>query len=136
MKSILILFLLCLTFTTQDEAYNAKNPNGQATCGEEDSQESVSDCVDSKLYIDNRNYDRCCFVRVQYEGSESKFCHYFTEEDYLDIVETKRKIEKELYDKYIKDENEGARIKVYQIDCAASYIKFLSIASILLALLF
>ena len=42
----------------------------------------------------------------------------------------------ELYDKYIKDENEGARIKVYQIDCAASYIKFLSIASILLALLF
>ena len=72
-------------------------------------------------------------------------CKALTEEEYLDIVQTKKDLEK-YYDERYRDEmipilfdetnTEGYSTKIYQIDCSSSYIKFLSITSILLALLF
>ncbi len=135
MKTFLVLFLIFFSFTYQGPAANEKHAESSYTCGEEESQTSVSDCVDSQLYIDDKYYDRCCFIRAQYEGEIRQFCYYLTEEQYLDITETINSIEDNIYKRYIKSEGEGKRVKIYQLDCAASYIKFLSIASILLALL-
>ena len=51
-------------------------------------------------------------------------CAAVTEEEYLDIAETLRRVEKELED----------GMKEYQLYCFSSYLKFVSIANVLLAL--
>ena len=75
-----------------------------------------------------------CWIHISSQG-----CQPLTAEEYLDIVETKRKIEKNL-EKELKNGDyvsnpEGYSAKVYQLDCSSSYVKFLSFASILLALI-
>ena len=150
MKTILIISLICFAFSIWGPAEEAARTGTFCESSKND-PESSSDCVDLSLYgkarfkNEKKYFDRCCFVRFQLFGIEDKECRALTEEEYLDIVETKKNMEKE-YDKYYRDEaipiyygetsTEGYRTKIYQIDCASSYIKFLSIASILLALLF
>ena len=142
MKTILIFSLICFTFSIWGPAEEAARTG---TFCEGGSPESSSDCVDLSLYGQARftnkekYYDRCCYVRYQIYGEIHKVCRALTEEQYLDIVETKKNLEKE-YDENYRDEfaplfgggtnTEGYRTKIYQIDCASSYIKFLSIASI------
>ena len=69
-------------------------------------------------------------------------CEPLTEEEYLDIVETKKKKEKEATDAFranmseYETSTEGYYTKIYQIDCSSSVIKFFSFATIFLALLF
>ena len=149
MKAILIFSLICLTFSIWGPAEEAARTG--TFCDSRNSPESSSDCVDLSLYgtakfTDKKKYyDRCCFVRFQLFGIGGLQCRALTEEQYLDIVETKKNMEKE-YDENYRDKfapllvggtnTEGYRTKIYQIDCASSYIKFLSITSILLALLF
>ena len=150
MKTILIFSLICFTFSIWGPAEEAARTGTFCESSKND-PESSSDCVDLSLYgqgmfeNEEKYFDRCCFVRFQLFGIEDKECRALTEEEYLDIVETKKNMEKE-YDENYRDEfaplfgggtnTEGYRTKIYQIDCASSYIKFLSIASILLALLF
>ena len=150
MKTILIFSLICFTFSIWGPAEEAAR-TGKFCESSKNDPESSSDCVDLSLYgqarfkNEKKYFDRCCFVRFQLFGIEDKECRALTEEEYLDIVETKKNMEKE-YDENYRDEfaplfgggtnTEGYRTKIYQIDCASSYIKFLSIASILLALLF
>ena len=150
MKTILIFSLICFTFSIWGPAEEAARTGTFCESSKND-PESSSDCVDLSLYgkarfkNEKKYFDRCCFVRFQLFGIEDKECRALTEEEYLDIVETKKNMEKE-YDENYRDEliplldggtsTEGYRTKIYQIDCASSYIKFLSIASILLALLF
>ena len=149
MKAILIFSLICLTFSIWGPAEEAARTG--TFCDSRNSPESSSDCVDLSLYgtakfTDKKKYyDRCCFVRFQLYGYMSAECKALTEEEYLDIVQTKKDLEK-YYDERYRDEmipilfdetnTEGYSTKIYQIDCSSSYIKFLSIASILLALLF
>ena len=96
---------------------------------------SSSECIDTLLWDkwDLRYYDRCCYVRFQFDGKMHGGCAPLTEDQYLDIAETMRKIEE-------GDPNIIARktrgCKVYQLDCNSNYIKALTIASILLALFF
>ena len=150
MKTILIFSLICFTFSIWGPAEEAAR-TGKFCESSKNDPESSSDCVDLSLYgkarfkNEKKYFDRCCFVRFQLFGIEDKECRALTEEQYLDIVETKKNMEKE-YDKYYRDEaipiyygetsTEGYRTKIYQIDCASSYIKFFSITSILLALFF
>ena len=144
MKTILILSLVCLTFSVWGPVDKIKNSNSEYSCvnynhlGEPD---SLSDCVDLSLNYQNDNgkvryADRCCFVRYQNNGAETKMCFPLKEELYMDITESIRQLE----DLCTKEENgeneEGKRCKIYQLDCAASNIKFLSFAILLLALLF
>ena len=149
MKAILVFSLICLTFSIWGPAEEAARTG--TCCDSRNSPESSSDCVDLSLYgtakfTDKKKYyDRCCFVRFQLFGIGGLQCRALTEEQYLDIVETKKNMEKE-YDEDYRDEfaplfgggtnTEGYRTKIYQIDCASSYIKFFSITSILLALFF
>ena len=131
MKNILILCLIC--FALCDEtgpAYNYKHPNSDYNCESASNSEpnGVSDCADSLLWSEHnsRYYDRCCFLRYQFEGVMKSICTSLTEEQYLDISETMRIIE----EKY-----EDNKMKIYQLDCASSYLKFLSIVGALFALL-
>ena len=133
MNKTLILFLLCISFTYQSFGPTEKRrADSSGSCGGE--AESTSDCVDLKLsgYTD----EKCCYIRYQVEGGEAKGCVALTSRDYLDIVEFKRKFEDDYYEAHYKDVSEGKRIKVYEINCSASYIKFLTFASILFSLLF
>ena len=149
MKTILILSLICfaLTVDSEDEkgpAYNLKHSQSEELCTDyspfqelssEDVPGGVSDCVDLLLWDGNRGKysDRCCYIRFQLEGEMYGGCIGLSEENYLDITETIRRIEdgdKNLWT------SETANSKVYQLDCDSSYLKFFSIASILLALIF
>ena len=151
MKTILIISLICFAFSIWGPAEEAAHPSLGTFCDIQTDPVSSSDCVDLYLYgqanfkNEKKYYDRCCYVKFQLYGIEDAECRALTQEQYLDIVETKKNMEKE-YDKYYRDEaipiyygetsTEGYRTKIYQIDCASSYIKFLSIDSILLALHF
>ena len=138
MKNILILCLIC--FALCDEtgpAYNYKHPNSDYNCESASNSEpnGVSDCADSLLWSkhNSRYYDRCCFLRYQFKGVMNSTCVSLTEEQYLDISETIRRIEDG--DPLIID-RATAGSKVYQLDCKSNYLKALTIASILLSLIF
>ena len=141
MKTILIFSLICFAFSIWGPAEKAAHP-GIPCESDAHSAESVSDCVDRYLYDGKKYYDRCCFVRRQFNGRETKGCEALTEEEYLDIVETKRKKEKEDDTRLraqlslIEKSTDGYFTKIYQIDCSSSFIKFFSFASIFLALIF
>ena len=133
MKTILIFSLICFTLSVWGPVDKIKNSNSGEKCNPYTSEpDQLSDCVDLNLNYGNRYYDRCCFVRFQYEGDMYKRCIPLSEQYYLDITETIKEFEKE----WDIDRTDGSDVKVYQFDCAASYIKILSFASLLLALLF
>ncbi len=108
MKTILILCLICLTLS-------------------EDSETS--------------QYNRGPAHNYKHEQSE-KYCEeYFVytpetkwyEDEYLDIAETMRKIEQGDRDVWKYDNIPTS--KVYQLDCHSTFVKVLTGASILLALI-
>ena len=149
MKTILILSLICFGLTVTDDekgpAYNLKHSQSEEFCIDYNpflsgevwtdafAPGGVSDCVDLLLWNGERYYDRCCYIRFQLEGDMHGGCIGLSEEHYLDITETIRRIE--AGDKNLWTSG-SANSKVYQLDCDSSYLKFLSIASILLALIF
>ena len=96
---------------------------------------SASECVDTLLwdYYENRYYDRCCYIRFQINGEMHGGCAILTEEQYLDIADTMRRIEEG--DPLIIDKA-TANSKVYQLDCNSYFIKVFSIASFLFAFIF
>ena len=136
MKTILIFSLICFTLSVWGPVDKIKNSNSGEECLKFGGVESLSECVDLNLKVEidgkTRYADRCCFVRYQKEGKITNMCVPLPEEEYLDITEAIKGFEKSFDD----DSTDGKDVKVYQFDCAASYIKFLSFASLLLALLF
>ena len=128
MKKILIICLICFALSDNDKgpAANPKHPQSETSCISADAESGVSGCVDSLLWNGKRYYDRCCYMRYQFNGKMDKGCTLLTEEQYLDIAETIR-IKEEQY--------ENNQMKIYQLDCTSSYLKIVSIASALLALL-
>ena len=157
MKKFLFLSLIYLVVSLntllEDKtgpAYNAKN-GGTVSCGDRnvlmndtwlddendgaDVPGGVSDCVDLQLWEPSKNmyYDHCCYVRFQQEGKMHAGCIGLSEEHYLDISTTMKRMEKG--DRALWTSN-GANSKIYQLDCFSSYLKSFSIASILLMALF
>ena len=96
--------------------------------------QGVSDCVDTLLWdrYEGRYYDRCCYVRFQYQGYMHGACMSLTEEQFSDISESIRKMEEGNKRFWLAP----AGTKIYQLDCNSSYLKLLSLATILLALIF
>ena len=157
MKRILLITLLSLVLSvTDDEKGPAANPihsESEEFCvtffpWDEDEvdwydnfadsdriPQGVSDCVDTLLWdqYENRYYDRCCFVRFQIEGVMHAGCIALTEEQFSDISESIRKMENGDKKYWVA---EAANSKIYQLDCNSSYLKLLSFASIILALIF
>ena len=152
MKKILFIALVCLVLssTEVDEnklgpSTNYKHQGATVSCEDlyvkdgnswrsTDIPQGVSDCVDTLLWSQtkNRYFDRCCYVRFQLRGNMYAGCVGLSEENYLDTTETIRKMEEGDRSIWTQD---AADSKVYQLDCKSSYIKVLSIASILLALI-
>ena len=157
MKKFLFLTLVNLAVSLdtlleekQGPAYNAKN-GGVVSCSDryvlkgndwlDDNSETdfvpagVSDCVDLQLWnpTDKFYYDHCCYVRFQKDGVMHAGCVGLSEEHYLDTKVTMERMEKG--DRKIWTRN-GNNTKIYQLDCFSSYLKSLSIASILLMTLF
>ena len=97
--------------------------------------QGVSDCVDTLMWdkYEGRYYDRCCYVRFQLQGKMHGGCIALTEEQFSDISESIRKMENG-DKKYWVTQATGS--KIYQLDCNSSYLKILSLASIILALVF
>ena len=142
MKSILIFSLVCFTFCVWGPADKIANSNSNSSCIPlptfSSPPESLSECVDRRLNVLNNYFDRCCYVRYQYDGKMNSTCFPLKEEDYLDITESIREFEENFKSLYAEEDVdiEGKQCKVYQFDCSSSNIKFLFIASLLLALLF
>ena len=142
MKTILILSLVCLTFSVWGPVDKIKNSQTDDVCDPYYTDpDSLSDCVDLSLNYQNDNgkvryADRCCFLRYQNNGVETKRCFPLKEEYYMDITESIRQLEDQCTEEENGENEEGKRCKIYQLDCAASNIKFLSFAILLLALLF
>ena len=158
MNKIIALWLIALSFAIIDNgpAYNPKYPDSEKLCGDHyiydyddngdhnilywadenpgvsEKPNSESDCVDLLLWdeTENKYYDRCCYVRLQLKGVMHSGCAMLTEEQYLDISETIRRIEEG--DPRIID-RASANSKVYQLDCKSNFIKAITIASFLLA---
>ena len=70
MKTILILSLVCLTFSVWGPVEKIKNSQTDDVCDPDYTDpDSLSDCVDLNLKVtDNgktRYADRCCFLRIQ-----------------------------------------------------------------------
>ena len=132
MKNILILFLICInlsaTLYDKGPAYNLKHSDSEINCSDIKEPSGVSDCADSLLWSTelNKYFDRCCYFRYQLNGKMSQGCTSITEEQYLDIAQTIREFEETPLLK--------GKTKVYQLDCASSYLKIVSISSVLLAL--
>ena len=105
------------------DEFNDEIPNG------------VSDCVDTLLWdkYEGRYYDRCCYVRFQLKGVMHAGCIALTEDQYLDISESIRRMENGDKEYWV---TEAKGSKIYQLDCNSSYLKLLSFASIILALIF
>ena len=91
----------------------------------------VSDCIDLQLWSQQskRYYDKCCYVRFQLEGQMHSGCVGLSQFHYSDITQTKKKMEQ-------GDRNIWTRkalnSKIYQLDCGSSYLKYISVAAILL----
>ena len=68
MKTTLIFCLICFAFSNLGPADNEKHSSYSTACGSEEEATSMSDCVDLNLYVNSRNYDRCCFVGVNFMG--------------------------------------------------------------------
>ena len=152
MKTILTICLICFalsaTVISDDKkgpAYNPKHPQADRFC-DGGAPSGVSDCVDSLLWNEDRNRyaDRCCYMRFQKDGEMFATCVGLTEEQYMDISETIRRFEEgdKLLKKYFSkdnllydEEDNFVNSKIYQLDCASSYLKFLSFAIALFALL-
>ena len=157
MKKFLFLTLTYLVLSALDPvyeeiqgpAYNAKN-GGPYSCSDRYVWKSgkwlddnttafipggVSDCVDLQLWNPGKKayYDRCCYVRFQVEGKMHAGCVGLSEENYLDTTITKERMEQGDRDLWTRNARNS---KIYQLDCFSSYIKSLSIASILLLALF
>ena len=157
MKNILTICLICFALSetvTEDEkgpAHNLKHAQSDKLCHDNSTgtPTGVSDCVDSLLWVSelDRYADRCCYMRYQKNGEMFARCIALTEVQYMDISETIQRFEKgesltkKYFSKKNKDsvagdlESEFENSKIYQLDCASSYLKVLSIASALFALL-
>ena len=149
MKKILFIALISFALSVSESAYgpsaNYKHPTAIYSCTDyyvkdgntwrtDNFPQGVSDCVDSLLWDETRQkyYDRCCYVRFQLQGNMYAGCVGLSEENYLDTSETIRRMEEGDPTIWTRD---AAGCKVYQIDCKSSYIKVLSFATLLLALI-
>ena len=157
MKKVLLFCLICFVMNISDDlkgpSINPKHYDSDKLCvdyfpWDEDISDwidndpthhpgiptGVSDCIDTLLWdkYKNRYYDRCCYVRFLVEGSMHQGCIGLTEAQYLDITESIRLMEQG--DKaFWVSKAKGS--KIYQLDCASTYIKALSFVFALIALI-
>ena len=151
MKKI-FLFLSLIFFFAHEINGAAKNmpKREQGSCFAQSTTNNVtvSDCVDRQLThndltkydIDDNGgyYDKCCYFRAMSRGTYRYGCIGLDRDATTDIIDSINEVEEQLA-KIIREEgfiSEGEAVKVYSLDCKASYIKYLVSVFMLFALLF
>ena len=148
MKKI-FLFLSLIFFFAHEINGAAKNmaEREQGSCFtlSETNDVTVSDCVDRQLthkdldgVDDGGYYDKCCYFRAMIKGTYYYGCIGLDRDDTIDVIDSIDVTEEELA-KLLRDLEileEGEKVKVYSLDCKASYIKFFASVCMLFALLF
>ena len=144
MWKIIFVSVLALSICQEEglgPAYNEKHKSSQTPCsrlsiedGNNNFPGGVSDCIDLNLYDSSSEqyFDHCCYIRAQIKGTMYAGCIGLREEDYLDIVETKRKMEHEKNTIWAVTPKTS---KIYDLQCYSTYLKAFSIF-LLLAFLF
>ena len=151
MKKI-FLFLSLIFFFAHEINGAAKNmaEREQGSCFTQSATNNVtvSDCVDRQLTHDDLTkydiddnggyYDKCCYFRAMVKGTYYYGCIGLDRDDTIDVIDSIDTTEEELA-KLLRDLEileEGEKVKVYSLDCKASYIKFFASVCMLFALLF
>ena len=135
------LFLILLTLAMcLNEYYNVdkredadKCVNGILNDLNSENKVSVSDCVDRKLAIDGGGlFDKCCYYRMMINGKTIEGCTGLSREDTMDVpgyIDLSEKLLKESFKDLLAEKSDlqitdGTDVKIYSINCEASYIKF------------
>ena len=124
-----ILSFLVLGFLTYcsygQEAKNVISRSDQVDCVETNPSldkdvHGASDCVDRNLYdsTTGKYFAKCCYVRSMVKGNTRHQCRWMTSDDMIDITEGIKLAEEQFWKAY------GMHLKIYSIDCKASYIQF------------
>ena len=131
-KIFLFLVILCLAYYQFEGAKNVESRDDQESCPSQFSNDAnvkgVSDCVDRDLSNGDTYYDKCCYVRGMREGRVGEGCLGLPRDAIMDIPGTIKLYE----ENYFK--NRGMQLKVYSVDCKASYIKLFALTIILFSL--
>ena len=150
MKKI-FLFLSLIFFFAHEINGAAKNmaerEQGSCFTQSETNDVTVSDCVDRQLThkaltkydIDDNGgyYDKCCYFRAMVKGTYRYGCIGLDRDDTIDVIDSIDATEKELAKLFnLEKLEEGEKVKVYSLDCKASYIKFFASVCMLFTLLF
>ena len=93
--------------------------------------QGVSDCVDLHLWSAKKKkyFDKCCYVRFQIDGTMHAGCVGLTQEFLNDSTETIKRMEKGDREIWTR---QASGSKIYQLDCSSSYLKYFSLAILLL----
>ena len=93
--------------------------------------EGVSDCVDLHLWSAKKKkyFDKCCYVRFQIDGTMHAGCVGLTQEFLNDSTETIKRMEKGDREIWTR---QASGSKIYQLECSSSYLKYFSLAILLL----
>ena len=148
MKKI-FLFLSLIFFFAHEINGAAKNmperEQGYCFAQSTTNNVTVSDCVDRQLthkdlddVDDGGYYDKCCYFRAMIRGTYRYGCIGLDRDATTDIIDSIDEAEEQLA-KLIREDgliSEGEAVKVYSLDCKASYIKYFVSAFMLFALLF
>ena len=131
-KIFLFLVILCLAYYQVEGAKNVESREDQEPCSShfvnEANVKGVSDCVDRDLSNGDTYYDKCWYVRGMRNGRIGEGCLGMSRDATMDIPGTL-----ELYeDNYFK--KRGIKLKVYSVECKASYIQLFALTFILFIL--
>ena len=137
------LFLILLTLAMcLNEYYNVDQTHRLGDCEDgifhdvySGDEVTLSDCVDRKLGASRGLYDKCCYYRMMINGKSINGCLGLKRNDTMDVPGYIKISEKQLKDimrsadpeslEFLGLEmTEGTDVKIYSIDCEASYTKF------------
>ena len=150
MKKIFLFLSLIFFFAHEinGAAKNMAKREGSCFTQSTTNNVTVSDCVDRQLTHDDLTkydiddnggyYDKCCYFRAMVKGTYYYGCIGLDRDDTIDVIDSIDATEEELA-KLLRDLEileEGEKVKVYSLDCKASYIKFFASVCMLFALLF
>ena len=159
MKALLLFFVLLNLYICQDEYKNIERSGRIGSCTPEtffsslsyDADLTLSDCVDRNLEIPEDYgkgglFDKCCYMRVMINGIFRTACIGLERKDTIDIPGYIPSAEDDLKRSMLEypemtellgfEMTEGTEVKIYSIDCDASYIKFFVSIFALFCLLF
>ena len=156
-KICLFLILINLAFG-ENEYYNVEIRENKRQCTPIQFMEDIfsgnkftlSDCVDRTLARGDEYgggfYDKCCYMRVMVNGNIGEGCYGLSRERTLDVPGNIPQLEDKIKQRLSQNSNlaaqyglemtEGKEVKIYSLDCDASYIKYFASVLALFYLLF